>query len=54
MKKFTRKRVVGVNERSLTNPNKIKRKFFIKVFIPYLISEKNGEFDIWYIDEVID
>jgi len=52
LKKFTRKRVVPVKERALTNYNKLQRKFFVKLIIPYLISEKKGDLDIWYIDEV--
>jgi len=42
LKKFSRKRMVPVKERALTNSNKIKRKFFVKTIIPYLISESKS------------
>ena len=51
VKKFSRKRMVKVKQRAISNYNLNKRKRFVQLYVPYLEAEKEGLVDIWYLDE---
>jgi hypothetical protein len=50
-RKFSRKKIIKVKDRSLLKSTLEDRRKFVCKFIPYIIAQENNQLDIWYVDE---